>query len=266
MRLIRIPKGSFDMGSTGSDRDLECYDGFENCDDEYPQHRVTITKDFYIGETEVTQEQWAAVSGPAGTPDFSSFCGRYPSKPVYGVKWSETQMFLSNLSFMTGKVFRLPTEAEWEYAARGSCGNPNRYAPFSFGDDPMVWLTSCDDSGFFDDNLFWCGNNIDPRPLSCSPSRVAQKEPNDLGVYDIHGNVYEWCEDWYQADFYSRPEAMLPDPVCTDSSTGYRVVRGGGFASILSNCRSAHRFGATPEGFGFRDTQIGLRVVMDAEE
>jgi formylglycine-generating enzyme required for sulfatase activity len=264
MRLIRIPKGSFDMGSPGGERDLECYDGYNDCSDEFPQHRVTITKDFYIGETEVTQDQWAAVSGPSGTPDFSSFCGRDPQKPVYGVRWSETQIFLSNLSFMTGKVFRLPTEAEWEYAARGSCGNPNRYGPFSFGDDPTIPLPSCMESGLFDRYMYWCGNNEDPHAPACSPSRVAQKEPNDYGLYDMHGNMNEWCEDWYQPDFYGRLEATLPDPVCEDSSSGSRVMRSGCYACYLDDCRTAARFGAWPDGLRFE--QNGFRVVMDAEE
>lgn len=146
--------------------------------------------------------------------------------------------------------YRLPSESEWEYACRGSSLNPNRYAPFSFGDDvSLTDLSSCQFSSLFNQYVVWCGND------DGWTEAVGSKLPNDYGLHDMHGNLFEWCQDWWRFDYDEAPQdgsawsVQLPsDPL--------RVLRGGCYSTFVGNCRSAHRHFAPPPqagyAFGFR--------------
>ena len=206
MEFVLIPAGSFMMGSSDSDPDA--------ADNEKPLHQVTITKPFYLGKYEVTQEQWQAVMG--SNP--SRFEGR--KYPVHGVSWDDCQAFIAKLNEKyrgDGAKFSLPTEAQWEYACRA--GSTTR---FSFGDDE----TDLGEYAWFCDNS---GHTTHP---------VGFKKPNAWGLYDIHGNVGEWCADWYDRNYYEQSPGTDP----TGPSLGtFRVLRGGSFSCADGLARSALR-------------------------
>ena len=243
MRLVRIPAGSFMMGSpeTERGRDPECWEG--------PVHQVTIGSDFYMCETEVTQAQWKALMG---TILASGEFGVGNDCPVYFVSWNNCQSFLTALNHIGQGTFRLPSEAEWEYACRA--GTTTR---FYFGDTLGCndWNQDCAAGtlpGNRSDYMWWLGNNT---PNGNKP--VHSKLPNGFGLYDMHGNVLEWCQDWFQSNFYSQPGATQFNPLCTDPDSGVRVVRGGAWAIEAFNCRSATR------NAGYLDDKysyIGFRV------
>ncbi|MEI6656399.1 MAG: formylglycine-generating enzyme family protein [Verrucomicrobiota bacterium] len=207
MDLVLISSGTFTMGSDkgGNER----------------AHQVTLTKPFYLGKTEVTQEQWQQVMG--GNP--SEF--KDAKNPVENVSWDDCQEFVVKLrKKVPGQTFRLPTEAEWEYACRA--GTTGDYAG------------NLDDMAWYDDNS---GSKTHP---------VGQKKPNAWGLYDMHGNVWEWCADWYGDD----PHGAVTDP--TGPNTGSaRVGRGGSWYRDGSGCRSANRRRSTP---GIRNRNLGFRV------
>ena len=209
----RIPSGTFMMGSGSGN------------DDEKPVHRVKITKDFLMQTTPVTQRQWEAVMG--SNP--SHFKGN-PDRPVDRVSWEDAQGFIEKLnSLVPAGGFRLPTEAEWEYACRA--GTTGEYGGTG----------RLDDMGWYDKNS---GKRTHP---------VGQKEPNAWGLYDMHGNIWEWCQDWYDYEYYAQsPEA---DP--TGPTTGtFRVLRGGSWSYVAINARSANRIYNSPSSrsfiYGFR--------------
>jgi formylglycine-generating enzyme required for sulfatase activity len=215
MKFVFIPAGTFQMGSTTGDKD------------EQPVHQVTISKPFYMGETEVTQAQWKAVMGT----NPSLFQGN-PTRPVEQVWWDDVQAFIRKLNEKEGvNLYRLPTEAEWEYAARA--GTTTAY---SFGDNASV----LDQYAWYKDNA---GEKTHP---------VAQLKPNAWGLYDMHGNVWEWVQDWYQR--YSA-EAVA-DPQGPTSGT-HRGRRGGAWNNLDQICRSANRYSVT----GYRDDFLGFRLV-----
>ena len=215
MKFVFIPAGTFQMGSTTGEKD------------EQPVHQVTISKPFYMGETEVTQAQWKAVMGT----NPSLFQGN-PKQPVEQVWWDDVQAFIRTLNEKEGSnLYRLPIEAEWEYAARD--GTTTAY---SFGDDASV----LDQYAWYKDNA---GEKTHP---------VAQLKPNAWGLYDMHGNVWEWVQDWYQR--YSA-EAVT-DPQGPASGT-HRSRRGGAWNSLDQICRSANRYSVT----GYRDDFLGFRLV-----
>jgi formylglycine-generating enzyme required for sulfatase activity len=223
MAFVLIRPGSFLMGSeenTGGE-------------DESPVHPVTLTQPFYLGRFEVTQEQWAQVmdDNPSG------FTG--PKLPVDSVSWDDCQRFLAKLAERTGRKFALPTEAQWEYACRA--GTTTRW---SFGDNDAV----AGDHGWIAGNS---GGGTYP---------VGGKKPNPWGLYDMYGNVWEWCADWYAKHAY--PAGAVTDP--TGPATGAsRVLRGGGWGVDPDNARSACRNCAGPES-GHNGT--GFRCVMLVEE
>ena len=222
MNLILIPAGEFMMGSPDSEKGI----GRE----ERPQHRVRITKGFYMGETEVTQEQYQAVMVVN-----SSYFKAY-NLPVENVSWDDAVEFCRRLSQKEGRTYRLPTEAEWEYACRA--GSATR---FCYGDRD----TSLVDYAWYGHN---CYDTTHP---------VGQKKPNAFGLYDMHGNVFEWCNDWDDRDYYS--QSPVDDP--KGPSTGhYRVFRGGSWVDYPDECRVANRQCTSPTA---RANQLGFRLVLD---
>ena len=225
--VVRIPAGEFLMGSPDSDEHA--------LNSEKPRHRVRITEPFYLGKYLVTQEQWQAVMGE----NPSHFKG--PKNPVEQVSWNDSQQFFKRLNarFRTAKgSFALPTEAQWEYACRA--GSNSRYF---FGDDESQL-----------EGYAWYEKNSEGRTHS-----VGQKKPNAWGIYDMHGNVSEWCADW--SNWYRRgndsPEDDPSGP--PTGELGRRVYRGGHYGRAAWYCRSAYRdlFGLGPEG---RDSRLGLRI------
>ena len=201
--MVRVAGGTFTMGSPNRDRNA--FDG------EKPAHQVTLS-DYYIGETEVTQELWLAVMG--SNP--SHFQGNLQC-PVEQVSWNDCQEFIRKLNLLTGATFRLPTEAEWEYAAcGGSQSNDYKYS----GSNKLSSVA------WYEDNS---SNTTHP---------VKGKQPNELGLYDMSGNVYEWCADWYDSSYYtSSPQTNPTGP----SSGSYRVIRGGTWSFIARSCRVTDR-------------------------
>lgn len=214
MQTVLIPPGEFMMGSN------------EDAGDETPAHKVRITKPFYMGVTPVTQSQYLAVTGE----NPSHFDGA--NNPVERVSWNDATEFCRKVSQMAGVEVRLPTEAEWEYACRA--GTTTR---FCFGDSD----NDLSDYAWYLDNS---GEKTRP---------VGQKKPNAWGLYDMHGNVWEWCQDRYDSGYYR--EGGKDDPTGPQNG-GRRVLRGGSWYDDASFCRAAFRFSGTPTGtcynFGFR--------------
>ena len=214
--MIYVEGGTFQMGATSEQ-------GGDAYGDEKPAHNVTVN-DFCMGETEVTQALWKAVmeSNP------SRFEG--DDRPVETVSWNDCQEFISKLNSLTGKTFRLPTEAEWEYAARG--GNKNRGYKYAGSNTIGVVAWYTDNSG-------------------SSTHPVKGKSPNELGLYDMSGNVWEWCQDW-KGDYSSSAQTNPAGP----SSGSDRVLRGGGCLDGAGSCRVASRFFNSPDylyiSYGFR--------------
>lgn len=205
--MVAVEGGTFTMGATleqGSDAD----------EDESPTHSVTLS-DFYIGKYEVTQKLWATVMGsnPSGS--------KGDNLPVDDVSWDDCQKFIAKLNQLTGKSFRLPTEAEWEYATRG--GNKSKEYKYSGGNN--LWQVA-----WYNDNS---SGKVHP---------VGKKQPNELGIYDMSGNAWEWCYDRYGA--YSTSSETNP----TGPSVGsYRMNRGGGWNGDTWTCRVSNRFFSSPD-------------------
>ena len=217
--MIRVEAGTFTMGATTEMKDP--------WDDEKPTHQVTLTNDYYIGKYEVTQALWKAVMGK----NPSNFKG--DNLPVEEVSWNDCQKFISKLNSITGKTFRLPTEAEWEYAARG--GKKSRGYQYSGSNNlsDVAWYT--DNSG-------------------SKTHTVGSKQANELGIYDMSGNVYEWCQDWKGS--YSSSSQVNPTG---DNSGSSRVIRGGSWYYAARRCRSSCRDDYAP---GIRLNYLGLRLVL----
>ncbi len=227
--MIPVEGGTFTMGATSEQ-------GSDAESDEKPAHSVTLSS-YMIGETEVTQALWEAVMG--SNP--SHFKGN--NHPVEEVSWNDCQTFISKLNSLTGKRFRLPTEAEWEYAARG--GNRSKGYKYS-------------GSNNIDDVAVYTKNSYDKG--SSSPDygthAVKTKRPNELGIYDMSGNVWEWCSDWYGKKYYSNSPSSNPTGPTSGSS---RVNRGGGWSSNARLCRSTYRGDDAPDD---RYSLLGLRLAL----
>lgn len=211
--------GTFTMGAT-TEQSSDAWD------DEKPAHQVTLSS-YYIGETEVTQALWEAVMG--SNPSY--FKGSI--LPVEQVSWNDCQEFITKLNAMTGQKFRLPTEAEWEYAARG--GNKSKGYKYS-------------GSNNIGDVSWYKGNS------GINTHTVKTKQPNELGIYDMSGNVWEWCSDWKGS--YSSNAQTNPTGPSTGSA---RVIRGGSWCYDAKNCRFSSRSFITP---GSRYYNLGLRLAL----
>ena len=193
-------------------------------------HKVTISNAYYIGETVVTQELWIAIMG--NNPS----CFRNDKKPVECVSWNDCQIFISKLNEVTGNKFRLPTEAEWEFAAHGGNDSHNYNYSGSNNLSNVAW---------FDDNS---GEET---------HEVATKKSNELGIYDMSGNVWEWCSDWF-GDYSSSDQLNPQGPMYGKR----KVVRGGDYGSDSTLCKVRLRFASQlPDK---RGKNIGLRLVLSA--
>ena len=217
------------MGATPGD--------FNALDHEKPRHRVTISKSFYMGQTEVTQSQWKSVMGTEPWKD-EILVKEGANYPASYVSWEDTQEFCRRLSQKEGRTYRLPTEAEWEYACRA--GSETVY---SFGDN----ASKLGDFGWFDDRA----DSIDEEYAHL----VGQKRANDFGLFDMHGNVFEWCSDWYDEDYYKSSRSTDPNGA---SSGSFRVKRGGSWYFRAMGGRSASRSWHTPTR---RSGHLGFRLV-----
>ena len=219
IEMVKVEGGTFMMGATSEMKNPNS--------NEKPVHQVTLTNDYYMGKYEVTQALWQAVMG--SNP--SEYKG--DNLPVETVSWNDCQKFISKLNSLTGRMFRLPTEAEWEYAARG--GKESRGYQYSGS-------SNISDVAWYDENS---GSKTHP---------VGTKQANELGIYDMTGNVWEWCSDWYSS--YS--SSSQTNPTGSDSGSA-RVSRGGGWNCNASYCRLSVRFYYTPD---FRLDILGLRLAL----
>ncbi len=229
MKFVKIPAGSFMMGS--DDNDPDAYS------DEKPQHEVTLTKDFYMQTTEVTQGQWKSVMGsnPSWFQGERAPAGVNPDNlPVEWVSWGDAQEFIVKLNEKTGETYSLPSEAQWEYAARGDVGNQK----YSGSDDPDEVAWHYDNSGY-------------------TIHEVAAKAPNAWGLYDMSGNVWEWCQDHHHHRGYNG--APADGSVWKGSEwNDRRVIRGGAWYYSADRLRPAYRGGSS---YGDRGSIIGFRLV-----
>ncbi|MHC4075963.1 MAG: formylglycine-generating enzyme family protein, partial [Planctomycetota bacterium] len=262
MKLVYIPAGEFMMGSRDSASKVARKhrgkkDEYTN---ELPQHKVQISKGFYMGIYEVTQGQYRAIMGrnPSG------FKGN--DLPVEIVSWHDAVKFCEKLSQKEGKTYRLPTEAQWEYACRAGTTTP-----FYFGE-----TISTDQANFYGTGVYGNGRKGVNREKT---TEVGSFPPNAFGLYDMHGNVEEWCQDWYDENYYSNspeidPEGANPPPPLNrsrrrapvrppkkgDKPKPGRVKRGGSFGHPAKLCRSSNRYKNRPDN---RNICRGFRVVLD---
>ena len=222
MEFVWIESGTFWMGSPDSEEGRGSHEG--------PVHEVEISKGFWLGKYEVTAGEWELVMGRVGSADDNRF-------PKVNVSWHDVHELIGLLNDAAGdSLYRLPTEAEWEYACRAGTTPRSRW---SFGDDE-------DQLG---DYAWYRGNS------SNSVKEVGGKLPNPWGLYDMHGNVWEWVQDWYDADYYNRSPRVDPPGPDTGSK---RVIRGGRFGNLAQGVRSADRDYVSP---GFRSRHIGVRLL-----
>ena len=221
IEMVYVAGGTFTMGAS--------FDDSEAYDWEKPAHNVTLSS-FYIGKYEVTQKQWVEImrSNPSDL--------KGDNLPVENVSWIDIRDFIKKLNARTGKNYRLPTEAEWEFAARG--GNNSRGYKYSGSNiiEVVAWHTG--NSGF-------------------KTHPVGTKSPNELGIYDMSGNVWEWCADWY-GDYSSNSQTNPKGP----DSGSYRVMRGGSWYNGAGSSRVSTRYGDSP---GLRFSCSGFRLALDAQ-
>lgn len=233
MNFTKIKSGYFKMGSPESEG------GRYNRE---TQHWVTISKDFFMQTTEVTQAQWIAVMGtkPWEGKENVRLGDNYPATFI---SWDDCKAFVKKLNELEKTdIYRLPTEAEWEYACRGGSKGPYGFLGTALDLDKYAW---------FSENTVKKNENF--------THENSQKRPNKNGLYDMHGNVWEWCEDWYVEDLGKEDAKDPMGPV----EGNEKIYRGGGYVSDAKDLRSANRFFNVP---GYRDQAIGFRVVMTEEK
>lgn len=240
--MVAVDGGTFIMGSKKNMLNFFLGSVFS---DEKPAHEVTLSS-YYIGQTEVTQELWEAVMG-SNPSDFKG-----AKRPVENVSWDDCQEFIRRLNKKTGKNFRLPTEAEWEYAARG--GNRSQGYKYSgsnnIDDVAWYWINSGDIRLSGD----WDFHKIDNN--HCQTHDVATKRANELGLYDMSGNVLEWCNDWFGWGYYKSSPSNNPQG---PSSGSARVLRGGSWHDPVRNCRVSYRHWASVDN---RYDLLGVRLAL----
>ncbi|MDR2125724.1 MAG: formylglycine-generating enzyme family protein [Prevotellaceae bacterium] len=225
IEMVFVQGGTFTMGCT-TEQGGDCKSN------EKPAHEVTLS-DYYIGKYEVTQAQWKEVMGD--NPSEFSGCNNCP---VEYVSWNEVQKFIHKLNANTDKNYRLPTEAEWEYAARGG----NRSGNYKYSGSNNVGTVA------------WFGNNSERKTHP-----VGQKKANELGIYDMSGNVREWCSDWYRGDYYVKSPPTNP---AGDSSGSHRVDRGGGWRYNAGSVRVSNRNSDDPDS---HDNFLGFRLACSVK-
>ena len=246
--MVFVQGGTFTMGATAEQGTSD------PLDDEYPTHQVTLS-DFYIGKYEVTQQLWEYVMKYSGTCADGSTMSAYASDvwldsnpsssygvgdyyPAYYVCWEDiVNIFIPRLNKITGKTFRLPTEAEWEYAARGG----NKSKGYKYSGSNIIG------------DVAWYNSNS-----SAMTHQVGTKAPNELGLYDMSGNVWECCSDWYDENYYSSSPSNNPTG---PTSGSYRVDRGGSWGNNARSCRVSYRDRSTPD---YRDCYYGFRLVCSS--
>jgi formylglycine-generating enzyme required for sulfatase activity len=232
--MIEVQGGTFWMGCS-SEQGTDCRS------DESPLHSVTVS-DFYIGKYEVTQAQWKLIMGTTVRQQRDKADTGWPLRgegdnyPMYYVSWNEAQEFISRLNAATGKNYRLLTEAEWEYAARG--GNKSRGYKYS-GNNNLY-------------DVAWFSDNSDSKNHP-----IGTKSPNELDIYDMSGNVWEWCSDWYG----TYPSSVQHDPIGASSGSA-RVIRGSSWNFSASYCRVAFRNDNSPD---IRCNFLGFRLARSSK-
>ena len=232
LEMVWIEPGRFLMGAPESDLDRSA--------DELPPHRVTISTGFWLGKYEITEAQWTAVMGvPSGAVEGHYYV--YPDYPATYVSWNDVQVFIRRLNAVEGAdVYRLPTEAEWEYACRAGTA---------------TWWSFGNDEGLLEDYVWTKTNAWDSEERHAHA--VGQKLPNPWGLYDMHGNVWEWVQDWYSESYYRDSSAVDPAGPATGDR---RVARGGDFASLPFLQRSSYRARSLPT---LRSQFFGVRLVRE---
>jgi formylglycine-generating enzyme required for sulfatase activity len=250
MKLVLIPAGKFMMGTPATEAERDAIE---------VQHEVEITRPFYLGVYEVTQEQYAKLMGKNNPFNRGSrFKGA--DRPVENIRWNHAVEFCKRLSARpeekkAGRVYRLPTEAEWEYACRAGTTTP-----FHYGDS-----LSSKQANFNGDYPY---GKAGKGPYLRQTSKVGSYRPNAWGLYDMHGNVQEWCSDYYDPDYYRNspkkdPKGPAKGVLPTDYKDFYRVVRGGSWLDEGRGCRSAYRFRAMPhDGYQI----VGFRVACEVKK
>ncbi|MCE2814151.1 MAG: formylglycine-generating enzyme family protein [Planctomycetota bacterium] len=239
MEMVLIKQGNFIMGSPKT----EFGDGGKHLEDESPQHEVRISRDFYMGQTEVTQVQWKAIMGtePWKGKENVKEGDNYPASYISWTQAGEFCQRLSKQEEKQGRKYRLPTEAEWEYACRA--GTKTKY---SCGDDDGT----LSEYAWFDANAKNAGESY--------AHEVGRKKANGYGLHDMHGNVSEWCTDLYDPKYYANSAKV--DPLASTSSRKGRVTRGGNWFGTKGFCRSAVRDG---ENLPYAlSAALGFRVVL----
>ena len=232
MTFKEIPAGTFTMGSPEGEEDRE---------DDETQHKVTISKAFYMQTTEVTQEQWKALMGTEPWQG-ERYVKEGPDYVATYVSWDDAVAYCKKLSEKEGKTYRLPTEAEWEYACRAGTKTM-----WSFGDDEKV----LGDYAWYRRNAW----DIDEKYAH----QVGLKKPNAFGLHDMHGNVYEWCHDYNDRDYYQQSPTNDPQGPAFGS---FRVLRGGSWRNDSRSTRSALRSGDFADN---RVNRTGFRVVRELD-
>lgn len=235
--MVKVETGTFYMGAQKDSVEYYCYD--ENATSlESPVHEVTVNE-FYINKYEVTQLLWESIMGKHNDKSdaydqWEDEFGKGDNYPAYRISFKDVELFIGTLNERTGLNFALPTEAQWEYAAKG--GADTNYALYAGGDNVIEFA--------------WIDSNSD----KCS--EVGKKQANGLGLYDMSGNVWEMCQDWY----YDYTEEAVTNPVGEDYNEGLKVFRGGSWNTNDQSARVTARY---KQGIHYRDYNTGFRLVIE---
>ena len=234
--MVKVETGTFYMGAQKDSVEYYCYDE-EATSLEGPVHEVTVSE-FYINKYEVTQLLWEAIMGETPNDEndmqWEDEFGKGDNYPAYRISYDEVETFIGKLNEYTGLRFSLPTEAQWEYAAKGG---KNTYYELYAGSYNVL-------------EVAWIDSNSD----KCS--EVGKKDANGLGLYDMSGNVWEMCQDWY----YDYTEEAVTDPVGEEYNQGYKVFRGGSWNTNAQQARVTARY---RQGIHYRDYNTGFRLVIE---